>query len=324
MSERDVILLSEHLADAAARWLDERHDLRRCRFDAPDFREHLHEAAGLLVRTYTIVDESLLDSAPRLRVVGRAGAGLDNIDVPACRSRGVEVVYAPDANTQAVVEYVLRLLLGRLRPLHRLDGVLDAERWRETRARTTAPRELADLTLGILGLGRIGRRLAAATTALGMRVLFNDLLEIAPKDRHGAEPVGVEALFERSDVISLHIDGRPANRHFVTADLLGRLRPDVLLINTSRGFVVDSPALARFLQEHPGATALLDVHEPEPFDESYPLIALPNAQLYPHLASRTGTAMERMSWVVRDVAAVLEGRPPRHPAPPMGATGEAR
>jgi phosphoglycerate dehydrogenase-like enzyme len=127
--------------------------------------------------------------------------------------------------------------------------------------------------------------------------------------------VPVEQLFADCDVISLHVDGRPANRHFVGRALIGRMKPDAVFINTSRGFVVDSLALAGFLRAHPQALALLDVHEPEPFGADYPLANLPNARLYPHAAASTRRADEEMSWVVRDVAAVLGGRRPRHPAP---------
>ncbi|MCZ6612891.1 MAG: NAD(P)-dependent oxidoreductase, partial [Planctomycetota bacterium] len=133
-----------------------------------------------------------------------------------------------------------------------------------------------------------------------------------------AEPVPVDRLFEHSDVISVHIDGRESNQQFLGAQLLGRMKSDVILINTSRGFVMDSLALAAFLREHPQAQALLDVHEREPFDAAYPLLGLPNARLYPHLASRTERAMLNMSWVVKDVVAVLEGEKPRYPAPPCG------
>ena len=142
---------------------------------------------------------------------------------------------------------------------------------------------------------------------LGMRVIYNDLVEIDQEQRFGAQPVPVEGLFEQADVISVHVDGREENRHFVDERLLGRMRSDAVLINTSRGFVVDSAALAEFLKAHSGALALLDVHEPEPFGQDYPLLGLPNARLYPHLASRTQRAMENMSWVVRDVVRVLKG-----------------
>lgn len=313
--QRLKVVQSEHLSTDAAQWLSQRYRLVTVQHDAPDFQRELADAVGLIVRTYTRVDAALLDAAPSLRVVARAGAGLDNIDVPACRSRGVEVVYTPDANTQAVVEYVMGLLSDTLRPRAVLGEAVDAQQWSKLREQTVAQHELGDLTLGILGLGRVGRRLAKAATGLGMKVLYSDLQEFFPNERGGASPVSVQALCEYSDILSVHVDGRASNRHLVSERFFNRMQPHAIFINTSRGFVVDTSALVHFLNANPGALALLDVHDPEPFGPDYPLLDLPNARLYPHLASRTKQAMDNMSWVVRDVAAVLEGKRPTYPAP---------
>ena len=125
----------------------------------------------------------------------------------------------------------------------------------------------------------------------------------------------VEELFARSDALTIHIDGRPNNRHFISKRLIESMKKNVLFLNTSRGFVVDKMALSRFLAAQPNAQAVLDVHEPEPIDAAYPLLGLPNARLLPHLASRTETALLNMSWVARDVLAVLEGREAQFQAP---------
>lgn len=316
---RDLVIQTEHLSEEAARWLAARCELVKCAADDPRFASLIARAAGLLVRTYTVVDEPLLEKAPKLKVVARAGAGLDNIDVNACKARGIEVVYAPDANTQAVVEYVMALMLDELRPrtLLAINHSIDSSEWNRLREETVGLPQLNELTLGILGLGRVGQRLARASGGggIGMRVLYNDLLEIKPSERAGAEPVDVRQLFAVADVLSVHIDGRSSNRHFVGAELIERLKSGAIFINTARGFVVDNLALAAWLKSHPGGRAVLDVHDPEPFGPDYPLLGLPNAKLYPHLASRTETAMNNMSWVVRDVAAVLEGREPEFAAP---------
>jgi D-3-phosphoglycerate dehydrogenase len=314
VAHENIVIQSEELSDEAATWLARHCALVACRFDDPAFASVVADAVGLVVRTYTIVDGALLDKAQNLKVVARAGAGLDNIDVEACRRRSIEVVYAPDANTQAVVEYVLCLIGDALRARVTLSAPLPASSWHRVREHATA-RQMDQLTLGILGLGRVGRRLAQVARAIGFGVIYNDLVEIAPADRAGAEPVELDELCARSDVLSVHIDGRPSNRGFIDARLLARLRRDVVFVNTSRGFIVDSSALAEFLLRCPLAQGMVDVHEPEPFDADYPLLGLPNARLYPHLASRTETALANMSWVVRDVVAVLEGREPRWPAP---------
>lgn len=315
MSANDLVVQTEHLSGAAADWLSRRCRLVQCGADDPEFAQTIKEAAGLVIRTYTIVDRALLDRAPRLRVVGRAGVGLDNIDVRACRQRGIEVVYTPDANTQAVVEYVLSLLCDELRPRVSLTTAISSAEWNRLRDVTVGTRQMNELTLGVLGFGRVGQRVAHVAGAIGYRVLFNDLLDIPEARRGGAQPVDVEDLFAHSDILSIHIDGRAPNRHFVDRKLVSRLKSNAMFINTSRGFVVDNLALRAFLVDNPQATALIDVHDPEPFGPDYPLLGLPNAKLYPHLASRTQTAMDNMSWVVRDVAAALGGERPAFAAP---------
>ena len=307
------VIQTEHLDEACARWLGERVNLVVCAHDDPAFAGHLASADALVVRTYTVVDESLLSQAPRLKVVGRAGVGVDNLDVRACQARGVIVVNTPDANTQAVVEYVLTIILDALRPRHWMrEAASDAE-WKRLRAAFVGRRQLDELTLGIYGLGRIGKRLAKAAVALGARVLYHDLLDLPDDQCHGARPAGRDTLLREADVLTLHVDGRPSNRHLIDAAALSLLKPDVVFINTARGMLVDTAALARFLAGHPAAQAWIDVHEPEPFGPDCPLLGLPNAHLAPHLASRTDTAMRRMSEVVHDVWRVLEGQPPMYP-----------
>ncbi len=319
VSSTDVVIQTEHLSPEAADWLVLRCTLVVCSYNDPKFAEVVAEAAGLVVRTYTKVDERLLKSASKLKVVGRAGAGVDNIDVSACRTRGVEVVYTPHANTQAIVEYVITLLSNALRPRVTLTAPVDPGEWKYLRAQTVGRRQMSELTLGLLGLGGVGKRLAEVAGAIGFDVIYNDLVEIPPQQRFGARPVSVEQLFADSDVLSLHVDGRESNRRFVNEGLIRRMKPNVVFINTSRGFVVDSSALADFLRAHVRALAMLDVHDPEPFGSDYPLLGLSNARLYPHLASRTEAAMLSMSWVVKDVVAVLAGEDPKHPAPEAGS-----
>jgi D-3-phosphoglycerate dehydrogenase len=298
---RPTVIQTEHLSPAAAAWLGERARLVVAAAGSHGFEAAAPEAAGLVVRTYTRVDDALLDRLPRLRVVGRAGVGLDNVDVEACRRRGIACFNTPDANTQAVVEYVTCLLCDALRPRLFLEQPVSRARWDEIRQEVVGRRQMSELALGILGTGRIGRRVAEVARAIGFTVRCCDLVEVPERDRHGAEQVDAATLFAESDVITVHVDGRASNAGFVGASLIGRMRPEAVLVNTSRGFVVDHAALAAWLRANPGAQALLDVHDPEPFDASNPLLGLPNAHLAPHLASRTDAAMEAMSWVVRDV-----------------------
>ncbi len=317
--KRPKVVLTEHLDDAAMRWLEARTALvRQSHEDAAGLRKQLRQAEGLVVRTYTIVDGKLLDAAPKLRVVGRAGVGLDHIDLAACRQRGVTVVYTPDANTQAVVEYVTGLTLDAVRPRVGLEGYVPAERFHAMRS-THVGRQLDGMVLGVLGMGRIGRRVAQVARAIGMRVLYNDLLTRRQLDLSPDDPsafVDKPTLYRESDVLSVHVDGRAANRHLIDAEALGQLKPNCVFINAARGMLVDSHALAAWAKANAerGAMAYLDVHDPEPPAEDYPLFGLANVKLLPHLASRTPVAMANMSWVVRDVVTVLEGGKPKYPA----------
>lgn len=309
-----LVIQTEHLDEAAAAWMGERCDLRRCSSDDPAFDGLLGQADALLIRTYTRVDDALLAKAPRLRCVARAGVGLDNVDLAACKARGVRVVSTPGANTRAVVEYVWAMVLDALRPRTVLREPLNAPEWKALRTRLVAQRQLSDLTLGVLGLGRVGTGVARVGVALDMRVLYHDLLEFPAERRAGAAAATFERVMRESDIISVHVDGRSSNRGLINARALALCKPDVVLVNTSRGFVVHTPDLAAFLKQNPRATALIDVHEPEPFGTDYPLLGLPNARLSAHIAAATSTAQNNMSWVVRDLDRVLRGEQPEHEA----------
>lgn len=312
---RPLVIETEDLAPAASTFLRERCELVVCgAADEPRFSELLKDAVGLVVRTYTRVDEALLARAPRLKAVGRAGVGLDTIDVSACRERGVRVVYTPDANSQAVAEYVFAMLFDVLRPRVFLDRALTLAAWNTLRRGLMATRQLGDLTLGVLGLGRIGTRVAKIGAAFGMRVLYHDVREIPANDRAGAILVSREELLAQSDVLSIHADSRPENRRLMNAESFALLKPSVVLVNTARGFLLDAEALAEFLRQNPGACSLLDVHDPEPFHAGHSLLGLPNAHLSPHIAAATSAAHEAMSWVVEDVWRVMNGEQPKFPA----------
>lgn len=319
MTEHWKVVLTEHLDAEPAAWLGERtHLVRQSHEDADGLRRELADARGLVVRTYTQVDADLLAAAPGLRVVGRAGVGLDNIDLDACRAAGVSVVYTPDANTQAVLEYLWALIADAVRPRCYIDGPIEADEFHRLR-QVCVGRQLDTMTLGILGMGRIGRRVAAVARAIGMKVIANDLL--SPQQLDLPQTLDVRlvdkpTLWAASDLLTIHVDGRPANRGMIDAAVLGRLKPACVLINAARGMLIDNAALAAWADRvaEAGGAAWLDVHEPEPPADDYLLYGKANVKLLPHLASRTPEAMANMSWVVRDVVAVLQGRPPRWPA----------
>ena len=316
---RPVVLVTEGSDAAPLAWLKERAQVFEASPDDPEFQRRLPESQGLVVRTYTKVNEATLARAPRLRVVGRGGVGLENIDVAACRRRGVEVVYTPDANTLAVADFVFGYMLQLLRPWAFFrDHVYDPREFKRIRD-TVRGRQLNELTLGVLGMGRVGRRVGhVAALGFGMHVLFNDLADVRSQLDFPATAVDKPTLYRSADVLSIHVDMRPGNEDLVGRDQLALMKPTAILINTSRGEVLDARALADALRGKRLAAAALDVFHPEPPKPDLPLLGLDNVLLTPHLAARTYTAIENMSWVVRDVMAVLDGHRPRYAAPPVG------
>ncbi|MEM6314710.1 MAG: NAD(P)-dependent oxidoreductase [Planctomycetota bacterium] len=316
-----TVLVAEGSAPEPLAWLAERCRVLDLRPDDPAFASALAETDALLVRSYLPVDDALLDRAPKLKVVGRGGVGIDHIDVAACRARGIEVVYTPDANTRAVAEFVAGLMVKLVRPWHTFTSFPSAEQF--ATFRKDAGEHLHELTLGILGMGRVGRAVArVAHHGFGMRVRYHDLDYVSAHVDVPAESVPLDALVAGCDVLSVHVDGRSSNTNLVAAgQLSGSIR---WLINTSRGKVVNPDAVHAALADGRLEGVALDVFEPEPppADSRYAdlLRDFPTrVHLTPHMASRTKTAVANMSWVVRDVWRILNGETPEAPAPPTTA-----
>jgi D-3-phosphoglycerate dehydrogenase / 2-oxoglutarate reductase len=306
------VIVTEPIDATCFEWLSQRCELAQINADKPATEPEKIE--GLIVRTYTRVDAALLDLYPSLRVVGRAGVGLDNIDLRECRVRNIVVVHTPDANTDAVVEHTLACVLDGLRPRVALEEAPAEQDWSSFRDALITPRQLSGATLGILGFGRIGQRLCGAAHPMSMRVLYHDIREIPTAQSCGARSVSAQQLWQESDVLSIHVDGRASNRHLLDASILAQLKPDAVLINTSRGFVLDAQDMANWLAANPEARAFIDVHEPEPIPSEYPLLGVPNAVCTPHIAAASAQAKRAMSWVVKDVWSVLQGLEPSHRA----------
>lgn len=317
MSDLPIVLVTEGSDEKPLAWLRQRAQVIEKFVDDPGFDQALAIAQGMVVRTYTKVNEAMLAKAPRLKVVGRGGVGLESIDVAACRRRGVEVVYTPSANTLAVGDFVFGYILQLLRPWCFLqNSTYSAAEFKRIRAGVRG-KQLNELTIGILGMGRVGKRIGhIAANGFGMRVMYNDILPIAPSSlEFPAESVNKERLYSESDILSLHVTMIPGNENLIGAKELAMMKPDAILINTSRGEVLDAAALAEAIKSKRLAGAAIDVYWPEPPSADFPLMGLENVLLTPHLGARTATATENMSWVVRDVMRVLEGKRPDYPAP---------
>ena len=314
---KPLVLVTEGSDPKPLDWLRAHANVIECTTDDPAFASHLAQAQGLLVRTYTRVDDALLTKAPNLKVVGRGGVGLENIDVPACRARGVEVVYTPDANTLAVGDYVIGYALQLLRPWNFFKSAAYEPKEFKRIRNTVRGRQLNELTIGILGMGRVGKRVGhIAANGFGMRVIYNDVLDIRPDSlEFSATPVDKPTLYRESDVLSIHVTMLPGNENLVGREQLALMKNDAILINTSRGEVLDAQALAETMRGGKLHGAAIDVFHPEPPGPGFPLLGMSNVILTPHLAARTYTALENMSWVVRDVVDVIAGKRPKFPAP---------
>ncbi|HZZ44342.1 MAG TPA: NAD(P)-dependent oxidoreductase [Tepidisphaeraceae bacterium] len=316
-NEKPVVIVTEGGDPEPLAWMAERVRMVQAAAGEPEFEKWIGEAEGLSVRTYTRVDQALLDRAPKLRVVGRGGVGIENIDVMACRRRGVEVVYTPDANTLAVGDFVFGYVAQLLRPWNFFSAQAYPPAEFKRIRNTVRGRQFNELTIGIIGMGRVGKRVGhIAANGYGMRVMYNDLLDIQPESLgFKAERVEKAELYRQADIVTLHVTMVPGNQNLIGREQLAMMKPDAILINTSRGEVVNAAALAEAIRGKRLYGAALDVYHPEPPPADFPLLGVENVLLTPHLAARTDTAQKNMSWVVKDIVGVLEGQKPKYPAP---------
>ncbi len=274
----------------------------------------LRDAEALIIRNNTQITEAFLNKTPHLKVIGRLGVGLDNIDLDACQRHRIIVVYARSANAIPVVEYVLQALLYGMRPWIDWSPSTKQGLWQ----RQLGGREIYGKTLGIVGLGDIGSRVARAAHMLGMNVESYDP-HLAPfhalvADGTVTPAATLEELLEHVDALTLHAPLRADTQHLLNRTTLPLLKPDALLINTARGRLIDEAALVEELEQNHLGGAFLDVREVEPPPRPDPLAAFTRVKLTPHLAGLTKEALARTTLLVlEDVMRVLTGRPPRSP-----------
>lgn len=269
-----------------------------------DLIDAIAEARALIVRNRTQVDAALLDRAPRLRAIGRLGVGLDNIDVAACRARGITVYPATGANDAAVVEWVIGAMLVLLRGTFAATEAVIAGEWPRTRL---MGREAGGKHLGIIGFGSIGRKVGACAVALGMNLSAHDPY-LAAGDAAWSQPWGkvtacdLKTLLRDSDVVSLHVPLTEATRGLIDANAIGTMKRGAILLNAARGGIVDDAALAASLRSgHLGGVAL-DVFAQEPLGkvQAQVFAGCPNLLLSPHVAGLTVEANSRVSRLVAE------------------------
>ncbi|MGW2864415.1 phosphoglycerate dehydrogenase [Streptomyces sp. NPDC001205] len=301
-----VVLIAEELSPATVVALGPDFDVRHCDgTDRPALLAAVADADALLVRSATRVDAELLGAARRLRVVARAGVGVDNIDVPAATQAGVLVVNAPTSNIVTAAELTCGLLISTARNIPQATASLKSGEWDRTRYTGV---ELADKTLGILGLGRIGLLVAERMAAFGMRVVAHDpYAQEERAARAGVRLLPLGELLETADFISVHLPKSPETMGLIGDAELARMKPSVRIVNAARGGIVDEEALAAALKDGRVAAAALDVFAVEPCTDS-PLFGLDNVVVTPHLGASTTEAQEKAGIAVAgSVRRVLAG-----------------
>jgi glyoxylate reductase len=309
-----TVLIARALLPAGRERLEDRAEIRVGGLDVDSARllDLAREATVIVADPTVAVDAELLDAAgASLRLVANFAVGYDNVDLDACRERGVMVTNTPGVLTNATAELALGLTLAAARRITETEAELRAGRWIGWDPGDYLGEELSGATFAVIGLGRIGRRYAELVRPMAERIVY---VAESPKPEAerdlDAERLDLEGALAAAEVVSIHAPGGEATRHLIGAEQLGLMKPSAILINTSRGTLVDSKALAVALRERWIAAAGLDVYEHEPSVPSE-LLEAPRCVLLPHIGSATTKARNAMaSGVADNVLAVLDGREP--------------
>jgi D-3-phosphoglycerate dehydrogenase len=305
------ILVAEPLAPEGVELLERHHDVDvRLGCSPEELRAIIGDYDALIVRSQVKVDAALIDAGARLVVIGRAGVGVDNVDLDAATRAGITVVNAPTGNTIAAAEHTLALLFALARRIPAADASVRRGEWK--RSQFTGL-ELRGKTLGIVGLGKIGLAVADRARGLEMTVIGADPYVTAEQAAlHGVERVELDDLLARADVVTLHVPGGRSTRGLIGPERIARMKPGAFLLNVARGGIVDEAALAAALASGHLGGAAIDVFEREPPVDS-PLLTAPNTVLTPHLGASTAEAQVAVATeVAAQVLDVLDGRPARY------------
>ncbi len=296
-----VVLIADKLAESTVEALGDQVEVRWV--DGPD-REKLlaavPEADALLVRSATTVDAEVLDAAPKLKIVARAGVGLDNVDVKTATERGVLVVNAPTSNIHSAAEHALALLLSAARQIPAADASLREHAWKRSSFSGT---EIFGKTVGVVGLGRIGQLVAQRLAAFEAHIVaYDPYVSAARAAQLGIELLSLEDLLGRADFISVHLPKTPETAGLIDKAALAKTKPGVIIVNAARGGLIDEAALAEAITSGHVRAAGLDVYSKEPCTDS-PLFELSQAVVTPHLGASTEEAQDRAG---TDVAASVK------------------
>jgi len=281
----------------------------RAGISADELLQVVGEYDAMIVRGRTKVTAAVLEAARNLKVVGRAGVGVDNIDLNAAKAKGVIVVNSPTATTIAVAELTLGLMLAVVREIPRADATMKAGQWIK---KELEGRELWRKTLGVIGFGRIGSEVARRAAAFDMTILaYDPLLPADVIRQRGGEPVTLDDLLARSDIITLHLPLDESTRNLINAEAFAKMKDGVYLICAARGGIIDEAALLQALESGKVAGAGLDVFATEP-PGATPLVTHPRVVCTPHIGAQTVEAQTRAAEdIANEVLAALQGKPLR-------------
>jgi len=319
------VLIPEKLADAGIELLEQDFEVDvRLGLTPEELLETIGDYDGMIIRSATQVSAEVIDRADNLKAIGRAGIGVDNIDIEAATKRGVIVANAPESNTVAAAEHTLGLMLASARRIPAADSSLRDGEWKRSAFKGV---EVSGKTLGLVGLGHVGAIVARGALGMGMRVLAYDpyVSEDRMRQVNVERAETTDEVFEGADFVSLHVPRTPQTVGLVNEDSLARMKPTAYLINVARGGIVDETDLYNALKEGTIAGAALDVFAEEPTTQS-PIFSLPNVVVTPHLGASTAEAQDRAGITAAEqVATALRGAVPVHAinAPvPMGEGAE--
>jgi D-3-phosphoglycerate dehydrogenase len=305
------VLLYEDMHPAGKQVLAQKAELIfASSLDEDDLVRQVQDVDALIIRANGAVTARLMDAAPRLKVIGRHGVGLDAIDLDAAKERGIVVCNTPVANVESVAEQAVGLMIAVSKCIVRADKALRDGRW-QVRYQYVG-QELRGRTLGLAGMGRIGGRVAEIChLAFGMPILYYDILQYVQAEQElGAKRLPLEDVLEEADYVSVHVPLVPATDRLIGRAQFARMKKGAIFINTARGPIVDETALLEALTGGHLAGAGLDVYSIEPLQADNPLLSLENVVLTPHMAAHTHDALRAMSLVAEDVLRVLEDQEP--------------
>lgn len=290
------VLVSDKLSEAGLKVLQQSPGVEvdyRPGLKEQELCDAIGEYHGLVIRSGTKVTANVIESAENLKVVGRAGIGVDNVDVPAASKRGIVVMNTPTGNAVTTAEHAISLLCALARKIPQAAASTKSGKWEKSKFQG---RELADKNLGVIGLGNIGRIAAERGLGLKMNVLGADpFLSSERASKLGVELVELDELLERADFITIHTPLTDETRGMIDDDAFAKMKDGVLLVNAARGGIVDEGALARAVQSGKVAGAAFDVFEKEPIDADHPFLQLDNVVCTPHLGASTSEAQERVA-----------------------------